>query len=100
MVNDPICFHCQQSAEKYLKALIQELGIPVPRTHRLNDLLVMLRSHHPTLISLGRVLNSLSRYAVDFRYPGWNAKRRQVRTALQHAERVRLAARRLLKLRP
>lgn len=99
MVNDLICFHCQQSAEKYLKDLIQELGLAVPRTHRLNDLLVMLRPFHPTLNTLARVLNSLSRYAVDFRYPGWNAKRRQVRSALQHAERVRLAARRLLRLR-
>ena len=25
------CFHCQQSAEKYLKALLQELGAVVPR---------------------------------------------------------------------
>jgi HEPN domain-containing protein len=32
---DQICFHCQQCAEKYLKALLQELGLPVPRTHNL-----------------------------------------------------------------
>src|SRR5262249_61642888 len=27
-----VCFLCQQTAEKYLKALQQELGIAVPRT--------------------------------------------------------------------
>ena len=37
--NDLICFHCQQSAEKYLKAFLQELGAPVPRTHSLDYLL-------------------------------------------------------------
>ena len=26
-LNDLICFHCQQSAEKYLKALLQERGL-------------------------------------------------------------------------
>jgi HEPN domain-containing protein len=36
--NDPplhevVCFHCQQSAEKYLKALLAELGLTVPQTH-------------------------------------------------------------------
>ena len=32
---DQVCFHCQQSAEKYLKAQLEELGLPVPRTHDL-----------------------------------------------------------------
>ena len=38
-LHDSICFHCQQTAEKYLKALLQELGQFVPRTHDLEDLL-------------------------------------------------------------
>ena len=25
-LHDQICFHCQQAAEKYLKALLEELG--------------------------------------------------------------------------
>ena len=37
-LNDIICFHCQQTAEKYLKALLQELGLPIPRTHVLVDM--------------------------------------------------------------
>ena len=39
-LRDLVCFHCQQSAEKYLKSLLQELGAPVPRTH---DLVALLR---------------------------------------------------------
>jgi HEPN domain-containing protein len=30
-----VCFHCQHAAEKYLKALLQEGGLVVPRTHDL-----------------------------------------------------------------
>ncbi len=45
---DGACFHCQQSAEKYLKALLQELGLAVPRTHELEDLLDLLLPHDAT----------------------------------------------------
>src|SRR5438105_13297296 len=32
-VHDGVCFHCQQCAEKYLKGLMEELGLAVPKTH-------------------------------------------------------------------
>lgn len=35
-LHDAACFHCQQSAEKYLKARIEEHGIRVPKTHDLD----------------------------------------------------------------
>ena len=37
--HDLICFHCQQSAEKYLKAFLQEHRVVFPRTHSLIELL-------------------------------------------------------------
>ena len=39
---DQVCFHCQQAAEKYLKALLEELNQPVPKTHDLELLLDQL----------------------------------------------------------
>ena len=30
-----VCFHCQQCAEKYLKALLISRGVDFPRTHDL-----------------------------------------------------------------
>ena len=36
--HDLVSFHCQQSAEKYLKALLEELGRHIPKTHALDDL--------------------------------------------------------------
>ncbi len=32
---DAVCFHAQQCAEKYLKALLQETQRPINRTHNL-----------------------------------------------------------------
>jgi hypothetical protein len=62
--NDQLCFHCQQSAEKYLKAVLEELGQSVPRTHDLNDLLNLLGPVHPTLRSLRRGLVFLTEFSL------------------------------------
>lgn len=34
-VRDMICFHCQQAAEKYLKALLIYQDKEIPRTHNI-----------------------------------------------------------------
>jgi HEPN domain-containing protein len=36
---DTVCFHAQQSAEKYLKARLKEENVPFGKTHNLADLL-------------------------------------------------------------
>jgi HEPN domain-containing protein len=99
-LHSQICFECQQSAEKYLKALLQESGLPVPRTHHLVDLLKLLLPHDPGLKSLMRGLDFLTRFAVEFRYPGENANGRQAQAAVRWAERVEQEIRLRLKLAP
>jgi HEPN domain-containing protein len=96
--HDEACFHAQQSAEKYLKALLEELGQPVPRTHILEDLVLALAAFHPGLKSLRRGAKFLTRYAIQTRYPGENATKRQVASALRWAETFRAAARGLLRI--
>jgi HEPN domain-containing protein len=97
---DQRCFLCQQSAEKYLKALMEELGQTVPRTHNLLALLTPLAPHHPSLRSLRRGLDFLTQFAVGIRYPGGTASKRQLEAALRWAGRVRAACRAILGLRP
>jgi HEPN domain-containing protein len=99
-LHDQVCFHCQQAAEKYLKALMAELGLAIPRSHNLVALLPLLSPHHGTLRSLRRGLDFLTRFAVDTRYPGESANKRQAVAALRWAERVRDVCRRLLGIRP
>ena|SRR6266571_1568215 len=98
-LNDQQCFHCQQAGEKYLKALLEELGLAVEKTHELEDLLDQLLPHHPSLRSLRRGLAFLSQFAVQVRYPGDNASKRQAASALRWAGKVRLICRNLLGLR-
>jgi HEPN domain-containing protein len=99
-LHDGVCFHCQQGAEKYLKALLEELGLAVPRTHNLDDILSLLLPHYSTLRALRRGLIFLTDFAVEGRYPGERATKRQAASALRWAERVRTAARALLGIRP
>src|SRR5262245_15151758 len=98
-VHDGICFHCQQCAEKYLKGLMEELGMFIPKIHDLERLLSAITPHHPELRSFRRGLVFLTDFAVDTRYPGKNASKRQAAAALRWADRVRTAARTLLGIR-
>jgi HEPN domain-containing protein len=98
-VHNGVCFHCQQCAEKYLKGLMEERGLPVPKTHFLDVLLRALLPHHRTLRPLRRGLLFLSLFAVDTRYPGANASKRQAKAALRWTDRVRTPARALLGIR-
>jgi HEPN domain-containing protein len=98
-VHDGVCFHCQQCAEKHLKGLMEEHGLTVPRFHDLEELMDTLATHHPTLRSFRRGLVFLSGFAVDPRYPGKTANKRQAVSALRWAGRVRTEARSSLGLR-
>ncbi len=86
---DLICFHCQQAAEKYLKAFLQELGLNVPKTHNLDQLLALLLPHDGSLRPLRRGLSSLTKFAVDYRYPDESATSRKAQAALRCLDRVR-----------
>jgi HEPN domain-containing protein len=98
--HDAVCFHCQQSAEKFLKGLVEELGLTVPKTHNLESLRALLAAHDAALRPLKRGLSFLSSFAVETRYPGDDASKRDAEAALRWAERVRTAARTLLGIRP
>lgn len=95
-----VCFLCQQAAEKQLKALLEELGLTVPRTHDLELLLTLLLPHHPSLGPLRRGLKFLTRFAIGPRYPGYSAKKRQARSAFRWAGKARDGVCLLLGIRP
>ncbi|MCM2358022.1 MAG: HEPN domain-containing protein [Geobacteraceae bacterium] len=86
---DAACFHAQQCAEKYLKALLQEAQIPFGKTHNLSLLLDLLKDRHPALELLRPTLAILSAYAVEYRYPGESANKQVARQAVKMAEEVK-----------
>ncbi len=66
---DTICFHCQQAAEKLLKAYLVGNGQPYPLTH---DLLLILEKILPLnkdAEHLRDALATLMPYAIEIRYP-------------------------------
>jgi HEPN domain-containing protein len=97
-VHDLVCFHCQPCAEKYLKALLEELGISAAKTHDFDKLLTVVQLHHPTLRPLKRGLVLLTEFAVDTRCPDNSATKRQAIAALRWADTVRTEARTVLGL--
>ena len=93
---DAVCFHAQQCAEKYIKALLVLHQIDFPKTHDLEALAARLRgSRKPgfTPDDLAR----LKRYATVTRYPGAEEiPLTDAREAVAAARRVRAAVRALL----
>lgn len=67
---DATCFHAQQCAEKYLKALLQERMVAFPKTHDLEELIDLLLPDMPDLREWRAFAKSLSELAVELRYPG------------------------------
>lgn len=63
-----IGFHCQQAAEKLLKALLSHLMVRFRRTHDLRELMDLLTDKGHALPEALADLDILTPYAVEFRY--------------------------------
>jgi HEPN domain-containing protein len=90
---DAVCFHAQQTVEKYLKALLQEHGADFPKMHSLIELLELGLILDASLEFHRDLLVRLDRYAVRFRYPGEVAEKAEARAALEAAGVVRVSIR-------
>ena len=66
---ESICFHCQQSAGKYLKALIISSGTHPLKSHQLTGLLDQAKTAGFELSALLADCKYLTPFAVDLRYP-------------------------------
>jgi HEPN domain-containing protein len=91
---DMVCFHAQQCAEKYLKALLVYHGVEVPRPHDLTELLPLLPPGVTVTLDVEE-LAELSPYAVGVRYPALTREpgRDEAQRAVEIARRVRTQVR-------
>ena len=90
------CFHAQQCAEKYLKAVLVNEDRQFPKTH---DLLALqdLCVNAGILVAVDPdYLDRLSAYAVRVRYPGDEPTLEEAQEALNIAKKVRRFVRKLL----
>lgn len=86
-----VCFHAQQAAEKYLKALSIELSIPITKTHDLVFLLEQILPQRPLWSVYRSGLERLTIYAVETRYPGMEATKEEASGSLSFAEEIKKA---------
>ena len=86
-----ICYHCQQSAEKYLKGYLIYKGVfEPPKTHDLTNLNDMCQDFDKNFDEIGRACDTLTRYGVQPRYPreiGVTAS--DMKKALEYARQIR-----------
>lgn len=68
-IREALAFHCQQAAEKYLKALLVRHAIEFRKTHNIGELLDLLAPVAGETASSLREAEVLTPYGVEIRYP-------------------------------
>ncbi|MCE9645779.1 MAG: HEPN domain-containing protein [Chloroflexi bacterium] len=96
---DAVCFHCQQCAEKYLKAVLQENDKHIPKIHNLVELMLLCEEVDGSFEMLRADLVAMERYAVRGRYPGEVAEKEDARSAYAAVGTVRKFVRQKLGLK-
>ena len=86
-----ICYHCQQSAEKYLKGyLVFNGNIDFPKTHDLTLLYKLCAEHNSLFFDIADVCDRLKIYGVQPRYPDeMLIEEHHVKQALEYARQIR-----------
>ena len=89
-ITEDACFHCQQVAEKTLKAFLAHHGVEFEHTHQIERLIEQCAGIDQAFAELHDVADQLTGYAVRFRYPypGPAPHSEQGRVALRVAEQV------------
>lgn len=87
---DTAAYHCQQAAEKALKAFLTLHDIPFHKTHLLSPLVAQCVQIDPDFDVLADAAETLTPFATAFRYPGVLIEPEQadVAEAIQLAELV------------
>jgi HEPN domain-containing protein len=86
-------FHCQQAAEKFLKAFLVRHQIEFRKTHDLDQLLGLASQAEPALQEELASCGWLTPFGVEFRYPGDQPEVDWImaQNAVAEAKRVRQA---------
>ena len=97
-VPNGVCYHCQQCAEKYLKAYLQSQGEIIERTHDLFRLLGVCAVLEPKLQRCQPFAVVLNSYSIDIRYPGMDATVEDAKDAVVAIRKFRRIVRRIMGL--
>lgn len=95
---DGICFHAQQCAEKYLKAILSEAEQSFGKIHDLVALLEQVLDIKPEWEVFREDLAFLSDFSVSYRYPGESADQEAALEARDRCRKFRQPVRQTLGL--
>lgn len=84
-----ICYHCQQSAEKFLKAFLVKKEIKIFRTHDLTILYSHCKSYDSDFTDILKECIELTEYSVNVRYPY------HIELKIEDAEKAVLSAKKI-----
>jgi HEPN domain-containing protein len=89
---DTAIYHCQQTAEKAVKAFLVHCGIRPEKTHDIRKLTLQAAAHQPRFNDLLDMAARLTPYAWQSRYPDDLTEtyptREEFDEALQHAQAI------------
>ena len=86
---DNICWSCQQSAEKYLKAYLVRHRLDYPRRHDLVQLRNLCADADPDFNLIADAVAVLDQFGTDIRYPGVSATPEDARQAFEALKQLR-----------
>jgi HEPN domain-containing protein len=88
LVTEAVCFHCQQAAEKYLKAYLVRRSVDFGKTHNLEYLIELCSKQDEEFRTLE--VGNLTFYAVEVRYPDefYTPGVEEARESIEIAKRV------------
>jgi HEPN domain-containing protein len=93
-----VCYHAQQCAEKYLKAMLVLHGEEPPRVHDLIELSDWVEKVEPCIGEVSEHLHELTPYSVSVRYPGMHVTPEDAKIAREVVTDLRAHLRKLLVL--
>ena len=88
---DTACFHCQQAAEKFLKAFLVFKGVKFEKSHSMTYLINLCIKAETTFTEIQEQAETLTPFAVEVRYPGASVKpsSEEAEEALSAAKTIR-----------
>ena len=85
-----ICYHCQQSAEKYLKGYLLYKGVFPPKIHDLDRLCDLCKGYDEEFDAIYGECARLSDYGVQPRYPNeMLIEEHHMQKALEYARKIK-----------
>jgi len=83
-----VAYHCHQSAEKALKAVLVELSVDFPKTHDLGLLADLIRNSGVSVAEILPLLKEINPYSIAPRYPGFETESSELPLLMDLAQSI------------